>query len=339
MKKNSIWNALILLVGLGVCFLLIASHGPSEPAFEGKSLSFWLRQYGSTMLADSIPRRAPNMAARNNQAVAAVRAIGTNAIPFLLRMLRAKDSAVCLQVLRLARTLHIKVPYRPAYERNRDGRDGFAILGDAARDAVPALAEIFEENISTPSQQATGTALWHLGASASAARPTLLRSTTNSDSGVRLSALSALDRQLDSSPADVLPALLRALNDPSYVVQSMAIKIIGGSGVQATGAVPTLARLATNGDVRLRRSACGALGRISAVPEEAIPALVLGLEDPDAGVRKASAWSLGEFREQAKSAVPRLTALQQDEDAGVRKAAGDALGKITAALGPPASPR
>jgi hypothetical protein len=67
-----------MLVGwLGVTLSACAQHD-SEPIVQGKTLSVWLQQYNSTAVSGGEPKE---------QAEKAVRLIGTNAIPALLKMI------------------------------------------------------------------------------------------------------------------------------------------------------------------------------------------------------------------------------------------------------------
>ena len=313
--------AFVLCVGLG----LWTVRREREPVFEGKPLSYWLHEYSATMVAGAIPRTEPDLAARNEKAVKAVRVIGTNAIPSLLKMLRAKDSTFIRKLHDWARI--VKISNDSASDRNDAGADGFVILGAAAQNAVPRIAEIFEENISPSSVVAAASALCAIGPSASAAVPSLLRGATNSDPVVRLNAISPL-RRITASPEEAIPVLIMALSDTDFRVQSIAFRDLGEAGAKAVEAVPVLVHLATNADVRLRRSASGTLGRICSAPEMAVPTLVLCLEDQDTSVRKLSALSLGNFGEQAKQAAPELTRLLHDKEPEVREAAKNALKKI-----------
>src|SRR3954471_7105324 len=58
---------------------------PSEPDYEGKKLSTWLDELQALTKADQANPRTPQ--------VRAVRAIGTNAIPWLLKEMEMHDRA------------------------------------------------------------------------------------------------------------------------------------------------------------------------------------------------------------------------------------------------------
>src|SRR2546428_11263531 len=75
----------LLLAGV-VGSLLWRASGPREPVFEGRALTSWLDHHVASSAA-SPPYNSPGW----KKADDALRSIGTNAIPTLLEMIRAKD--------------------------------------------------------------------------------------------------------------------------------------------------------------------------------------------------------------------------------------------------------
>src|SRR6185503_2169133 len=68
----------LALATLGVLWIL-SSAGEREPVYQGKTLHYWLSDYW------------PGVSHPTEQNKIAVRQIGTNAIPILLRWISAKD--------------------------------------------------------------------------------------------------------------------------------------------------------------------------------------------------------------------------------------------------------
>jgi hypothetical protein len=91
-RRKLLLLVLVLLVALAVLACLVfRSH---EPTYQGKSLSHWRLQLHASWpgrnaqnLSGSNPR-APQLA----EAVEAIRAIGTNAVPQLLAELEIRDA-------------------------------------------------------------------------------------------------------------------------------------------------------------------------------------------------------------------------------------------------------
>ena len=184
---------------------------PCEPVYKGRTLSSWLEAYAT--YADYLegPDTEPDLtpipggfglvSAEQVNAQEAVRQIGTNAIPSLLRFLRARDSAMKAKLVTLARRQHlIKIEYTPAGNRNIAAANLFAILGARAHSALPALIDIANENISPESQSCAIWTLGHVGPPARNVVPALLRWTTNADRDIRNSAIHALG-QIDPEAA------------------------------------------------------------------------------------------------------------------------------------------
>src|ERR1041385_1155084 len=101
-----------------------------EPLYKGKPLSFWLVNC-ATARGDTGQR---------SEADSALSKVGTNAIPVLLRLVRAKDSTLKIQIRRLSQQLHVLAfDFVPASIKNSAGLYGFIRLGSSACDAVPDL--------------------------------------------------------------------------------------------------------------------------------------------------------------------------------------------------------
>jgi HEAT repeat protein len=140
----------------------------------------------------------------------------------------------------LTRRQHsIKNEYPPAEDWNLGAQYGFSVLGAKAQSSVPALIEIANQNISSASQYCAIEALGYIGPPAKDAIPSLLGWATNADWQVRCHALLALGR-IRTEPDRVLPVLINALHDPSYVVHPDAVRALLEFGPNAKLAVPAL---------------------------------------------------------------------------------------------------
>src|SRR5581483_912950 len=191
-------------------FLAIIPFRPPspEPQYQGKPLNYWLgRGYtnvpvlwaGSYVEVGRPPPGVYRMQSRgppvlgdfptplagdlNPDQIEAVRAIGTNGIPTLLRMLRAADSALLPRLAALAQRQHlIKINFTPAANQNFWARQGFRMLGPTASNDVPALMKIYEQNISPSSRLDVLDSLGWIGPAASNAVPMLVRALSDTNS-------------------------------------------------------------------------------------------------------------------------------------------------------------
>jgi hypothetical protein len=224
-------SLLCVLIGLS---WVVASRHQREPVYRGKALTRWLENY----ISSSRPSRAWN------EADDAVRHVGTNCIPILLEMLEKRDSKLKLRLLALAQKQRfVKIRFIPAAHQNIAASRAFIVLGDRARDAVPALMKAFEGNLSTDSQTAIADALAWIGPSAKPAIPLLLQAATNSNPRVRANALWALG-EIHAEPELCVPKLIHALKDSDNWARLSAAHALGMFGAAAKAAIPALSELA-----------------------------------------------------------------------------------------------
>jgi hypothetical protein len=136
-------------LGIPLAFLLLALLGgalwhalrQTVPVYQGTPLSFWMKGFD---IGYNDPRK-PSYA----ESVEAVRQAGTNALPMLLSMLRARDSDLKHCLTRLAKKQRlIKIDYVTADRQRWAASQGFmAFLGRDTRYAIPQLVEISREEV------------------------------------------------------------------------------------------------------------------------------------------------------------------------------------------------
>jgi HEAT repeat protein len=255
-KKQRIVIAALLIVLLGgVAWWLLR---PSEPSYQGKSLSAWLGDY-----------LLPNAGA--SDADDAVRHIGTNAIPTLLRMLRAKDSPLKTKSIKLlGRQNLLKIKITPANFKNFEARLAFRALGESASNAVPELLQIYAEKISLDSQCQTIGALGDIGPAAKSAIPTLLGAlNATNEMFVRHYSVLALGK-IHSEPELVVPELVKLLHGSDPVLRRYDAEALGEFGTNAKSAIPDLTIMLNDGYSHARYMATNALKQID--PEAAAKA-------------------------------------------------------------------
>jgi hypothetical protein len=230
----------------------------------------------------------------------AIRAMGTNALPVLVWMMKAQDSPLKLKLRALLqRQSLIRVPYTEAGDLHVQAAFGLCALGTNANPAVPALMDLFLEggrrggdtltacalvNISPESLQACGLALTNHG---------VIRTNTLS----RIILLSEL-----------LSHAARAKSSPERVIR---IKPDGET------LLPVLLVCLNDSDLQIRRMAARALILLGMGEERVVPFLA---ENPD-----DMFWFAHKIDPAATSAVPILVRALQDENGRVRASATNAL--------------
>jgi tetratricopeptide (TPR) repeat protein len=148
---------LLVLLVVGVGALLRRTLVPREPSYQGKPLSYWLLRAAESG-AFYNPKDPQVVECRE-----AIRSIGTNAIPTLLRILKAKDSPVKRAVMNLAeKQSYVALPIHSVEEHSPKAVIGFYLLGDLATNAVPALIEIYKHSPSPSSRAIAGNELMRL---------------------------------------------------------------------------------------------------------------------------------------------------------------------------------
>jgi len=281
-KRFCIVIGLLLASALGV-FVWQASL-PRQPVFEGRTLTSWLDHHVASSAA-SPPYNSPGW----KKADEALRSIGTNAIPTLLDVIRAKDPPpFMLKLLEMARRQHwMRINYRYASWRQEEAEYAFEVLGTNAASAVPELIRIYERGVSPSSQRCAALALGHIGRGASAAVPVFLRHFTHTNAEVRFYAVSAVIH-IGGEPSLLVPALASALKDSSINVRWNALTALSNFGSRARPAVPEILKMLDDpgmiGSSRIKDQVETTLWRIAPesvgkplVVEEATPMIANGL--------------------------------------------------------------
>ena len=291
-KSNRILT-LALVAVLFVALMLAVWHGRSEPTYEGKSLSDWLRLY-----RQPIGAMAPVV---SPEAADAVRHIGTNAVPFLARWIGDSRNIPPwrLRLFGLAYSRKLGTPAREIFLESVARRElrasraiwGFVILGEAARGAIPDLVRLAHQG-DADSARAAIAALGYLG-------------------------------------KDALPPLFSMITNNEYMLKNEAMTSLSQMGYLGTNAHPAIVFLIQClGEEDLAPAAADGLGRLHLESDISVPALVECTHSTRPLMRIWGAVSLGKFGACARSAMPDLIKLMDDPDATVRPEATNATQKI-----------
>ena len=218
-----------------------------EPVYQGESLTEWLQPQDS----DS----------KEAQAQEAVRRIGTNAIPVLLKMMKAQDSQFLAFVSRLTRG-RFPPRHESAWEKRQTALRGFEILGKQAKSSVHGLTRIIDNDRYNVHALA---ALRQVNPSAAEITPALLRWATSSSSNLRSDAVLMLSEfKCESSRA--VPVLVKALQDPELSVRIHALVALERYGPLAKEALPVLLEYQKNDTTSRSASAIKAIQEKESLP-------------------------------------------------------------------------
>jgi|SRR5581483_2852049 len=265
-----------LLVAALVFSLREVEH---EPQFQGRTLSAWLL------------RGDPHLRTLTVDQERAIRTMGTNALPFLLKWMQYEYP-----------------PWRRRLARNVPWV--FARFRFLFTDNQAERAMLSQECLSM------------LGPDVAPAIPELVKMMKQTNAVVPTRALQVVD----SAGKVGIPVLLDVLtNRQSYPQVYYLEGAMGRLGPDGHFAVAPLVGCLTNKNWGVVVVAARWLGRIRMDPEVTVPALARCLDAPEGRVRCAAMQALGQFRSDAAAAIPSVVRELTDPDNDARAAAESAL--------------
>ena len=346
------WFIMLGVIAVPVLTIWLTLTWPREPSYNGKSLTYWLEHYfppPTSMIGSYV--------ASDPQAVEAIRKIGTNGIPTLLRHIRAHDPPLKLKLVAFAEKQHLvtvevpgggvgyaiplqpatpqkqkhrlRIQFTPAVVRHQWAELGFMLLGSAGSNAVPSLVEVLDAETWGTAQWSAVQALGAIGPAATPAAPAILRAlagTNNMDQGRCLWALG----QIHGHPESVVPVLIKHLNQRNF--EQVAAEALGQFGPEAAPAVPDLIRILDRNDATSTRAA-SALGHIGPAAKQAIPSLLRSAPKTNRGseFRFQCILALGGIHQEPELVVPALTSCisetLREQDVRIRLFCAEALGQ------------
>ncbi|MEO7299996.1 MAG: HEAT repeat domain-containing protein [Verrucomicrobiota bacterium] len=234
-----------------------------EPIFKGKRLSEWLNNFGYD--GDLRTQAEIN---RNEQAEGAIRSMGPNVLPHLLKAIQSNDSTI-----------------------RHQGMSALCAVGSNAAPAIPQLTFLLQDG----RPQTARFAAVVLGCIGSEATPALLKGFTNGNPELQSITLDALAKNgAESSVA--IPYLIAALDHSATNLNERIISALGQIGSKPDKVVPLLINYLEHSYYGYRFCAAEALKGFSDKAKPAIPLLRKMLNDEHAWVREAAAETLQGLR-------------------------------------------
>jgi hypothetical protein len=303
-----------ILIGLAVCAALVAivfALIPREPKYEGRTLS--------ERIKESAPQRSPDP--QTTKAIEAVRHIGTNGLPWLIKWISAKEPQDWQLKLTTARRLPrwVRLQLLPSlfglnsyYAHRRTALDGFLILGP---DAAPAVPELLRIVASTNASPAYG-ALESIGIAGIPAALTVL---TNPAYSVRCRFLAffwicRIDPKADRRYMldRTVPLMARCLREKNPDFSPFAAEALAARHIEPGLVVPFYLNRLTNSDPDSRCGTARGLSHYGGNATSAVPALVIALKDTDPLVRYCAEDALFEIDQATlEKADPTLAGLKK----------------------------
>ena len=278
----------IILLGCGTLALALVwamvPESKPEPSYQGRLLSEWLDRASMGGVPDSTRREAE----------AAVRAIGTNALPTLLGWIRYEYSPVRELYASVVTRLPLSEKLRNGLERisgsakatipHWSAGEGFRILNT---NAVTAIPQLFHLAAGPNRRPVARRAVQALGGIGPPAVPHLITLVTNRNGPVSHEAVIQLALLATNVPT-VTPLFLQFVEDPAFDVSYAACFSLQRAGVSPQAAVPVLIRALQSKHEEIRLVAAHALGGYGADAIPAVPQLQAGLLNTNWRMRYAA---------------------------------------------------
>jgi HEAT repeat protein len=257
-KKHRTTLVIVFLAGLALAALFLCLNRPKEPVYNGQKLSEWMCRFDTGRW----PRTG-------DETDAALQHIGTNALPFIIQMLHARDSKLKSAGIRALRK-HSPFGFQVVDDQQKHHRAIAACyaLGRRAAPALPALSDLLRRD-NCNCQPFACQFLPTLGSDAEPAVPALLDMLNNRKNPLRFWAAEAL-RQGWCKSNLTIPALMRALSDPDPFTPRSAALAISEYGYNAKAAIPALTALLNDPAFKARAEVIDVLKHIGG--KEAIEA-------------------------------------------------------------------
>ena len=338
-------GVLLLLLSCVVAVRWRQSH---EPVWQGKTVSEWFVEFrkarprhrhavtvfvpsgfkGGTNLLPQVAYSENIDELLRDPAANGLRALGTNAVPFLEAEVRRGDSLWARSYRSLLQTMPSGIrTHVPAAPPGRDAIRAdaalaLAALGTNGAAGIPAILEAYTEPIDAvrweygqslkrlPTQPADFDAIlagFHgtnvVGAVATireleictAAAARILTNAVFTGSMGQAQALLQL-HYFRSQARVVLPALSLALKSSDRQTREGAARVLRTFGPDARGALPALIEALTDGDDELRYQSACAMEEMGTNALPAVDALIRATNDPSVMVQRAATRALGNLR-------------------------------------------
>lgn len=312
MKKRHV-GPLLFLIGLFVLGATLYLTRPHEPVYKGKRLGDWLEGAGAESETDK------------EQAAEAIRFLGESAVPYVVREMRCKDSALKAKLIRLLQKQSLlKLKLIPAEERRRRARMAFMHVAPVAQSALPDLIDALRDSNPEVRWSAANFLSWiGVKANADAAVPALIKALRDSNTRVRQFAANALRNIGPRGAKQAVPALIQCLADETMEVRATAATALGTLGHGTSGTVPVLIKALRDDQEGVRSSAAYGLGELGAEATAAVPELLRLVREESEYMVCMSAMALTNIA--PETAVLELTGHLKDENTTVRQNAALAL--------------
>ncbi len=330
LKPRRVWFLFAVPSILVVVIYGLVSTAPKPPRYQGKTFYEW----ASELQQAQANYTTPDQWRKIESTSAAIRAIGTNGLPFVMADLRAEFSVKDRMIGWLsthARFLNLKLP--SVADRWTRGIRVMEVLGPLGKPYLPEIITM----VSNSTGYSEG-ALLAIGVDALPAFTNLLAHSNYPQTGKLIGSLAdaVYARRIPPEEAAVaLPYLVQVFQSTDRHGRWYAASAFGAIHQDPDVCVPLLISGLTDPTPSVREICVQSLGGFGEgaslhVAELAIPALTRAAEDPRNVVRVMAVQSLGMFGPQATNALTVLERACSDADPAVRSTATNAVFRVKA---------
>ncbi|HTL16220.1 MAG TPA: HEAT repeat domain-containing protein [Patescibacteria group bacterium] len=217
----------------------------------------------------------------------AIRCMGTNALPFLVKWVRYVGPPWRARLARSMPPLFRRFPFlvkNKQLERARLSLAALQMLGPDVAAAMPQFVEMMKQT----NAEVALRALQVVDSAGKAGIPVLLDVLTNRQSYVQVYYLEGAMGRLEADGHFAVPPLVNCLTNQNWGVVVVAARWLGRIRMEPEVVVPALANCLDASDSRVKCAVMQALGEFRTDAAVALPSLIRELNDPDNEVRAAA---------------------------------------------------
>jgi HEAT repeat protein len=281
---------------LGAVFFLLVFRTATagEPGYNGKPASYWLDSWGTNMAAPD-----------------AFKAMGTNAVPFLIKVLETEPSSLG----RFADKETAK--YSTSHPKLSDAINKYLPSAYRAEDRCETAAFLLSE----------------LGTNAEAAIPALFRLYTSTNLNWKLaSAVGGALASMGEKGVVLVPHYISWLTNSDPEIQQTGAAFLASVGPKARRAIPELVKASESTNHRLSVVAAGALWSIDRQTNIALRIYTQELQSTNMEHRRSALYSLRQMGLAAMDVGPLIQPFLRDSDDAIRNEAEKTLAEIAPSI-------
>ena len=296
MKRRRIL-VLLALAAVAMGVFLFWPRGPKEPVYQGKRLTQWI---GEATAEPALIQNEQDFFNSKEAARKAIRALGTNALPWLMAEYSQTDPKWRKTLDRWVSRITGKGQLTADEIRHNNAFEGLRLLGPDLAQALPELAKV----LSSPDDMRASTAGYLMA----------------------------------QAGEQAIPFLVEGIASTNLITGGYAANGLGWLAVGTEAAVQPLVQALQSTNRAVRGIAAWRLGHVPFRPELTIPALGAALGDAETNVSNNASASLAIMRKESAPLVAELHRLMAGTNAAVALTASNALYQLQMTNSPPCGP-